>query len=530
MSDLPAPRPPERPPPPASAIRRALARARDGKALDPGEAATLLHARGEQLATLLGARRAGPRRGARRRRAPRRHHLFAQGFHPADPALPGPLRLLHLRDRARPAGEPLPVPGRGAGHRPPGCRPRLQGGAVHARRPAGGPLAAGAGVAGRQRLRRHAVLRPGDGRPGAGGDRAAAAPEPGRAHLAGLRPAQAGGAVDGDDAGDHRDPAVHRPGRPALRQPGQGPGGAAAGAGGRGPVGGPVHHRHPDRHRGDAGRAGGLDLRHPAGRAGVRRDPGSHRPELPGQTGHEDARHARRRARRPGRDDRGGPAGARPVGADPGPAQPDRRRLSAHPGRRDRRLGRGLAADAGPRQPRAAVAADRRAGPAHRGGRDGAAGAAHDLPAVPRRALAGSPAGRSRGGAGRPGRPGWPGTARCRAACPWQEPDGGWGDVVRPDGPARHHRHHRADVRPPRRLHRGLRRLGRGGGPDRPRAARADPAQGDDHPGRSHGSGRAARAGRQPFGIRRGRPGQGGGGRAEAAARRGGRGAAGGRA
>src|SRR6516225_8184078 len=39
--------------PPATAIRRALARARDGKPLDPGEAATLMHARGEQLATLL---------------------------------------------------------------------------------------------------------------------------------------------------------------------------------------------------------------------------------------------------------------------------------------------------------------------------------------------------------------------------------------------------------------------------------------------------------------------------------------------
>jgi FO synthase len=37
-----------------SALRRALARARDGKALDPGEAATLLHARGEQLGELLG--------------------------------------------------------------------------------------------------------------------------------------------------------------------------------------------------------------------------------------------------------------------------------------------------------------------------------------------------------------------------------------------------------------------------------------------------------------------------------------------
>src|SRR6266566_4367404 len=53
MSDTPAPRTPEQPPPPASALRRALARARDGKTLDPGEAATLMHARGEQLATLV---------------------------------------------------------------------------------------------------------------------------------------------------------------------------------------------------------------------------------------------------------------------------------------------------------------------------------------------------------------------------------------------------------------------------------------------------------------------------------------------
>jgi FO synthase len=37
-----------------SALRRALARARDAKALDPGEAAVLLHARGDQLAELLG--------------------------------------------------------------------------------------------------------------------------------------------------------------------------------------------------------------------------------------------------------------------------------------------------------------------------------------------------------------------------------------------------------------------------------------------------------------------------------------------
>ena len=57
MSDEPAPRTSSRPPepaPPVGAVRRALARARDGKTLDPAEAATLLHARGEQLAALAG--------------------------------------------------------------------------------------------------------------------------------------------------------------------------------------------------------------------------------------------------------------------------------------------------------------------------------------------------------------------------------------------------------------------------------------------------------------------------------------------
>jgi FO synthase len=57
------------PGPSGSAIRRALARARDGKALDEGEAAALLHARGDQLAELLGyasrARDAGLERAGR---------------------------------------------------------------------------------------------------------------------------------------------------------------------------------------------------------------------------------------------------------------------------------------------------------------------------------------------------------------------------------------------------------------------------------------------------------------------------------
>ncbi|HEY2689272.1 MAG TPA: bifunctional FO biosynthesis protein CofGH [Streptosporangiaceae bacterium] len=62
----PRPRPQQ---PPASALRRALARARDGKTLDQGEAAILLHARGDELTELLGyasrARDAGLERAGR---------------------------------------------------------------------------------------------------------------------------------------------------------------------------------------------------------------------------------------------------------------------------------------------------------------------------------------------------------------------------------------------------------------------------------------------------------------------------------
>ena len=209
----PRPQPPTPSPEPGrprSALRRALARARDGKALDQGEAATLLHARGDQLAELLGyaarTRDAGLERAGRPGVITYSRKVFI------------PLTRL-CRDRcgyctfATVPGrldQPLPVTGRGARDRAPGRGARLQGGAVHARRPAGGPVAPGPGVAGRARLRRHAVLRPGDGDPGARGDRPAAAPQPGRAELAGLPAAQAGGAVHGHDAGDDRAAAVHR--------------------------------------------------------------------------------------------------------------------------------------------------------------------------------------------------------------------------------------------------------------------------------------------------------------------------------
>jgi FO synthase len=148
------------------------------------------------------------------------------------------------------------------------------------------------------------------------------------------------------------------------------------------------------------------------------------------------------------------------------------------------------------------------------GGRDDPAGAAHRLPAVPRRALAGSPAGRHVAALADP----VSGLARDGAmprGLPWQEPDGGWGEAA-----GRTDLHvtidtSRADGGPAGRLRRGLRRLGRGRGPDRPRGP----------------PGRAARAGgRQPFGIRGRRCGGDGGRRAPAHACRGGRRAAGGRA
>ena len=69
--DGPTPRPRPKPPRPSpgGALRRVLARARDGKALDQAEAAALLEARGDQLGELLGyasrTRNAGLERAGR---------------------------------------------------------------------------------------------------------------------------------------------------------------------------------------------------------------------------------------------------------------------------------------------------------------------------------------------------------------------------------------------------------------------------------------------------------------------------------
>ncbi len=226
--------------PSPSALRRALRRADDAVTLDRTEAETLLHAAWRRPRPAAHGRGPGARRRSGARRPPRGGHLLAQGLHPADPAVPRPLPLLHVRPDADPArargpapylspDEVLAIAGRGR------CD-GLQGGAVHPRRPAGGPLAGRARVARRARLRLDAGLPARHGDPRPGGDRPAAAPQPRRDVVGGDPAAQAGRAVDGHDARDHEQPAVDHAGRGAPRLPGQGPGCAAAGAGGRRPL------------------------------------------------------------------------------------------------------------------------------------------------------------------------------------------------------------------------------------------------------------------------------------------------------
>ena len=87
----------------------------------------------------------------------------------------------------------------------------------------------------------------------------------------------------GDDVG-----AARAARRPALRLARQGPGGPPRHHRGRRRGRGAVHERHPHRHRRDPGRA----ARRAAGAAGAGRaarpSAGGHRPELPGQAGHQD--------------------------------------------------------------------------------------------------------------------------------------------------------------------------------------------------------------------------------------------------
>ena len=91
MSDHPTPQ----------QMRRALARADRGAALDVAEAAALLAARGDDLDRLLRRGRAGSATpGCVAAGRPGVVTYSQQGLHPADPAVPGPLPLLHVRHRA----------------------------------------------------------------------------------------------------------------------------------------------------------------------------------------------------------------------------------------------------------------------------------------------------------------------------------------------------------------------------------------------------------------------------------------------
>ena len=161
-------------------MRRALARARDGKALDLDEATILLGARGDDLeqlcavaarvrdAGLVDAGRPGVVTYCRKVFVPLtrlcRDRCHYCTFATAPGRLPAPyLSIDEVLDIARE-----------------GAALGLQGGAVHPGRPARGALGRGARVARRGGLRRHAGLRAGLRRRGARGDRAAAAPQPRR--------------------------------------------------------------------------------------------------------------------------------------------------------------------------------------------------------------------------------------------------------------------------------------------------------------------------------------------------------------
>ena len=149
-----------------------------------------------------------------------------------------------------------------------------------------------------------------------------------RRHGRGLARAPAQGVgVAGHHAGDGVRPAVAAR-RPALRLARQGAGGAPRHAGGRRPRARALHHRHPDRHRRDAGRAHRGAARDPRHARAPRPHPGDHRPELPRQARHAHGRRRRALARGPGLDHRRGAPDPRAGHEHPGAAQPAAPRAS----------------------------------------------------------------------------------------------------------------------------------------------------------------------------------------------------------
>ena len=218
-----------------------------------------------------------PRRGLRDPR-----HLLAQGVHPADDAVPRQVRLLHVRPAAGPPRLALPLPRRGARHRPRRSAGRLPRGAVHAGRAPRGAL----------RRRRATGSRPTATTPPSTtsrpwrswcSTRSGCSPTPTPARCTPTswpgcgrcRPRQ-GMMVESLNARPRRPPRLAR--QDARAAPGHPRGGRRAGH--------PVHHRHPRRHRRGPRRPHRRARGHRRLAPAVGSRAGGHRPELPAQAGH----------------------------------------------------------------------------------------------------------------------------------------------------------------------------------------------------------------------------------------------------
>ena len=392
-----------------------------------------------------------------------RRHLQQEGLHPADPAVPGPLPLLHFRHHAR-AGCPRPT-----------CRRTRS-----SRSPARAPNSAA-----RKRCSPSATSRRTGGR---------AAREWLDAHgydsTLGYLRAMAIRVLEETGLLPHLNPGVLRwedfqrlkPVAPSMgmmlettsRALFDEPGGAHFGSpdkdpdvrlrviedAGRCTVA--VHHRHPGRHRRDACRTGST--RSSRLRRLARQYGHSRRCSIQGFRAKPDT--AMRSSDDLDADELLaaiavtrlvlGPGGAGAVAAEPGRAR--RRRPAA--GRRRRRLRRRQPADAGPRQPRAPLAAARRAerrGAPTPGSR--LTRAAHRPPAVPRRAVARPAAARATSPPSSTRRPGWPARRPSRQGWSGRSPTAAW-TSSRPHRPRHRHRHRGPAHRDAQRLRLRLRRLG----------------------------------------------------------------------
>ena len=236
-------------------------------------------------------------------------------------------------------------------------------GALHARRPARGPLPRRTGGARRAGLRDDARVPRPLRATRARRDRSPAAPQRGGHVARGARRPEAGRRVDGDHARDDGRPA-RRARRPALGFARQGAGAPSRDDAARGRAVDPVHERSPDRDRRDARGAARRAPRPAGARRGARAPARGDRPELPGEAGDPDGGSPGRALRGAALVDRRRADRPRPGRARAGAAEPRLRRLPAPAGRGHRRLGRRLARDRRPRQSRGAVA---RGGAAPRG-------------------------------------------------------------------------------------------------------------------------------------------------------------------